>query len=604
MSRLLALLALAAALVAPAALHARDIVIEDFAVTAEVRPDGDVQVTEILRVRFTGSWNGIFRDLSLRHHTAEGRRERLDVRDVRITDETGRALEFHREGDRWTRRWRIRVPGAEDAVRTVVIRYRVENAVRFFRTDSLTVDELYWNVTGNQWEVPIEQVRARFVLPPGAEVVRAAAYTGYAGADEDEAEVAAAGNEVNVRTREPFAPGEGLTVGVAWPTGFVPAPTARDRAAGAAWRLSPLLLPFLVLLAAHRAWRRRGRDPEARAIAVQYEPPQGLSPAELGTLVDHDVEMHDVTAILVDLAVRGHVDIEETEEKKLLGLVKSTEYTFHVRKPNGGWKDLEPYEEKFLSALWSYGSSEPAPAWTTRVPAGAGADVPRGDDGTRWKAVAMDDLKNRFYKDLPEIKDAVYDRLVARGFYVHRPDRVKGAWLAISIVVLMAGIGAAIWVGESGLLGLTPGPVAVGGVAAAIIAFVYGRLMPARTVPGARAREAALGFREWLARVEEPRFRATITSPELFETYLPHAMAFRVEGRWSKAFEGMLREPPRWYHGGTYHGGGFSPSGFAGEMRGISSSAGAAMASSPSSSGSGGGGSSGGGSGGGGGGGW
>jgi len=138
-----------------------------------------------------------------------------------------------------------------------------------------------------------------------------------------------------------------------------------------------------------------------------------------------------------------------------------------------------------------------------------------------------------------------------------------------------------------------------GGAVSAIVIFIFSRIMPARTPAGARAREAALGFREFLSRVESDRYRRMITSPETFERFLPYAMAFGVEERWASAFEDLYREPPQWYRGsGT---GPFRATGFSSRMSAMSSTAGSTMSSSPSSSGSGGGGSSGGGSGGGGG---
>jgi uncharacterized membrane protein len=134
-----------------------------------------------------------------------------------------------------------------------------------------------------------------------------------------------------------------------------------------------------------------------------------------------------------------------------------------------------------------------------------------------------------------------------------------------------------------------------------VVVLVFSQIMPARTVPGARAREATLGFKEFLSRVESERYKKMITSPEMFERYLPFAMAFGVGDKWARAFEDIYREPPNWYVGGQGH---FSAINFASSINNMSSVAASSMSSSPSSSGSGGGGSSGGGSGGGGGGGF
>jgi uncharacterized membrane protein len=122
--------------------------------------------------------------------------------------------------------------------------------------------------------------------------------------------------------------------------------------------------------------------------------------------------------------------------------------------------------------------------------------------------------------------------------------------------------------------------------------------MPARTIAGARAREATLGFKEFLGRVEEERYKKMITSPEMFERFLSYAMAFGVADKWAKAFQDIYREPPTWYSGGT---GQFNAISFASSISDMSSAAASSMSSSPGSSGSSGGGSSGGGSGGGGG---
>ena len=121
--------------------------------------------------------------------------------------------------------------------------------------------------------------------------------------------------------------------------------------------------------------------------------------------------------------------------------------------------------------------------------------------------------------------------------------------------------------------------------------------MVARTTEGARAREAALGFKEFLSRVEEDRYKRMITSPDLFEKYLPYAMAFGVEEKWANAFKDIYRDPPNWYTGT----GQFDAVSFGHTISSMSNAAASSMSSSPSSSGSGGGGSSGGGSGGGGG---
>jgi uncharacterized membrane protein YgcG len=603
---LLWLFAAAVGTIHPSLLTAqRTLVIERLESELRVDPAGDLHVTETLRPRFQGSWNGIYRDVSLEHETAEGRRERLDLDLVSITDGEGNALRYETPGQgRWTRRFQVWVPGARDATRTVVIRYVVHNGLRFFEADSEVgpLDELYWNVTGNDWEVPIEAAVATVLLPEGVTPTQSAGYTGPAGSTETAVRVETRENRVTFTATRRLGPGEGLTVATGWPPGAVarPSPVSGVTRGFALWW--PLSFPFLAFFLAFRQWKRTGRDPEARAIPVQWEPPEGLGPAEVGTLVDHKAEMHDITATLVDLAVRGYVHIEQLETKAL-GIFSQTEYRFHLKKPRGDWGELNTHEMRYLSGVFKHaGGAEGIPTGGDGSPPDTESEAAASGagEGPTYGTVDLSDLKNEFYKDLKGIRKALYEQLIQKGHYERDPERAKAPWLVGGLLLLAASIGLAIWVSDAGALAVQPLAVAVGGGLSGLVFLTFGQIMPARTVPGARAREWALGFKEFLERVEEDRFQRMITSPEMFERYLAFAMAFQVESKWARAFEDMYTEPPRWYTGP--HGAAFHASSFTSDLSAMSSAASSTMSSSPS--GSGGGGSSGGGSGGGGGGGF
>jgi uncharacterized membrane protein len=313
-------------------------------------------------------------------------------------------------------------------------------------------------------------------------------------------------------------------------------------------------------------------DPRGRPIAVQYEPPRDMTAAEAGTLLDNSADMRDITATLVDLAVKGYLRIEERQNPKLFGLFGvSTSYTFHRLKPG---EELAPHERAVFDGIF----------------------VGEGDD------VSLDELKDKFYKQLAPIRDAVYDRLTASGYYKNRPDKVKQKWIGLGVAAgLIVGVGGTYL---SKALLFTPLPFIVAGVLSAAIVLVFAQIMPARTEPGARALEQVLGFEEFLRRVESEHLkRVIIGHPELFDKFLPYAMAFGVEKQFARAFEGIYTEPPRWYVGPSVMN--FNVSHFSSSMSHLTTAAGTTMASSPRSSGGsgfGGGGGSGGGGGGGGGG--
>ncbi|MBW3553968.1 MAG: DUF2207 domain-containing protein [Gemmatimonadetes bacterium] len=622
----------------PTALVAqRSVIMEELSSEIRVRSDGDIVVTETLRARFSGTWNGIERWLELRPPSDYGQSHLLRAVIVGATDEAGGSLriEEHRV-DADSRRIQVWVPNATDRVATVVLTYRIGDALGFFEPDSatgLTMDELYWQVTGTDWDVPILNASARVFLPGGAQPVQAAGYVGGASSAR-QVPVRFEEGAVSVSAGERLDPGEGLTVAVGWPAGAVTRPgsalgVARAQSGGggvvgpgagrptsvlesiratsprALW---PLLLPFAVFWVAYRAWARRGRDPSERAIAVQWEPPADLTPAEVGTLVDHDAGMRDIIPTLVDLAVRGVVVIEEREKGGLLSFGK--DYAFHLAKPSREWSALSDHEVAFLNGLFDPVTRREALGAVARRSGalGALADTLTGAPASQGAppgavdSVLLSELKNEFYKSVPGIKSAVYQSLVLKGYYLRRPDRVRNRWLAFAFMALVVAFGGTpILVAEA--TGGAPTAIAMGVAAglSAMILGIFAFLMPARTEKGARARESALGFKRFLERVESPRYRRMIRSPEQFEQYLPFAMAFGCEETWARAFDGLITEPPDWYRG---RHGAFRPTAFASDLGTLSTTARSTLSSSPSSSGSGGGGSVGGGGGGGGGGGF
>src|SRR5262249_43975931 len=152
------------------------------------------------RARFSGAWNGIYRTIPIAYRTPRGFAYRLVLDPVAGTDADGHPLRWEAEIDRHYRKFKFWIPHAHDAARPGVLRYRVRNAVRFFEDH----DELYWNVTGDEWDVPIQHASARISLPPGASGIRAAAFTGVYGSRATDADVETADDGVVIRMRRPL----------------------------------------------------------------------------------------------------------------------------------------------------------------------------------------------------------------------------------------------------------------------------------------------------------------------------------------------------------------------------------------------------------------
>jgi len=542
--------------------------IERFDARIHVNRDASIDVTETITARFVGSWNGLYRMVPVDYHTLQGLNWRLGVSLQSARDDAGRDLRTETSRVRQYIKYKIWIPGAQNTGRTIVLRYHATNGLRFFDEH----DELYWNVTGDEWDVPIGAAAATIELPQSTPGIRAVAFNGVYGSRAQDATVTIGGDTVRVVMPHALGYHEGLTAVVGWNKGVVLAPTATARALATLRSNWPLFLPVPVLLLGLVAWRRSGVDPRGRPIAVQYEPPRAMTAAEAGTLLDNSADMRDITATLVDLAVKGYLRIEEQQVAKLFGFLGGgTTYNFHRLKTG---EELAPHEEAVFSGIFSE----------------------RGDD------VSLDELKDQFYKQLPSIRDAIFDGLTATGYYKSRPDKVRQKWMGLGVAVgLVVGVGGAYL---SKALLFTPLPFIAAGVVSALILIFFAQIMPARTEPGARALEQVLGFEEFLRRVESENLkRVIIGHPELFDKFLPFAMAFGVEKQFARAFEGIYTEPPRWYVGPSVMN--FNVTHFSTSMSHLTTVAATTMSSSPRSSGGsgfGGGGGSGGGGGGGGGG--
>ena len=417
MKRLLAVLILVLAVVLMAALSAgaRSLEIVNFDAKIEVHPDASITVTESIDFQFRGSWKGVFRKVPIRYRTPLGFNYSLRVDEEGAFDTDGSPLEVKVSNTGHYRQIKAWVPGANDATRRVVFKYRVHNGLQFFDDH----DELYWNVTGDEWDFPIQAASATITLPSAASGVRAAAYSGAFGSRENHADVQIMGHQIQFEMQRGLSFREGLTAVVGWEKGLIDEPGWTDKVAEFIRSNRLFAIPVFVFLMMFRIWYTRGRDPRLNPIMVRYEPPDGLTPAEAGTLIDNSADMRDITSTIVDLAVKGYITIEDTEEAQLFGLFKVKEYIFHLKIPGHQWGELRKHERTLLNAMF--------------------LDEARS-------TVKLSDLENSFYRDLPDIREHIFDQLLAHKYYRKRPDMQKGIYVVLGIVLgtLIMGFGAVI----------------------------------------------------------------------------------------------------------------------------------------------------------------
>ncbi len=549
--------------------------IRSFDALLELSESGAFGVTETLRYDFGDARrHGIYRDIPVRYGRGRAPDYRVAIDVEAVTDEAGRDLPYRtsREG----RNLRIRI-GEPDRVvsglRTYRIRYRVERGILFFANR----DELYWNVTGTDWNVPVDRAVAELRLPAGAAdtEIELACFTGPMGSVESACAGTPRGDAVRFASTRALASREGLSVVVGLPKGVLREPTALERfAARAREYLSAwLLLPLATLSGMYAAWRAWGRDPRVlHAIPVRYEPPEGMRPAEVGTVHDESADVDDLTSTLLDLAVRGHLEIEEVEGSGFLFL-SSRDYV--LRRTGADPAELVRHERALMDALF---------------------------DGGRT-SVLVSELRNRFYAKLPDVRDALYARVVREdGLFPTSPRRVRRRWaqlgagIAVLSVTLIFGLKAPF---EPAAAAALCGGILLG----------FARFMPRRTRKGRDAFEHILGFKEFLERVDADRLeRSGGRSAGRFERILPYAVVLGAADQWAGAFRDIYTQPPAWFRSHRYDGR-FHTRAFVEDLGSCLRTTGSTMTSTPRSRGSGssgfgGGGFSGGGFGGGGGGSW
>jgi uncharacterized membrane protein YgcG len=598
------------ALLVPLPLAAREIIIQHFDEQVIISPDGTIEVTEAIEAQFIGSnWHGIYRAIPVEYITPAGLTYTLLLEALSVTDDTGQPLKYEQSRQGRNTKFKIYVPNPDNATRTVILRYRVLNALTFFDDH----DELYWNVTGNEWEATIEHASAKISLPAGVTGLHASSYSGPFGSRVEDAEVESRSNSVEFRSTHSLEFHEGLTAVVGWDKGFVHEPTASQKILFILRSNWPIYIPVGVFILMFYWWWTSARDPERDAITVQYEPPDNLTPAECGTLVDAKVAMSDITATLVDLAVKGYLIIECQDQNLQLGIMK--DYILHLKKPSGDWNELKPHEQQMLRGIFvpenpalmllarlqdvsknlppafaqitgamAMSAAQQYPA----IPAQYAAAVSEASHATSelenvpLPKVALSDLQNRFSLHLPIIRNYIFDALRKNGYYLRRPDQHKQGIVVLGFLVgfLMLLLGNVL----ASMTATAPLPWIVAAVVSGIIIAVFGMFMTAgRTVAGARAYAKVLGFEEFLGRVEKDQIERLEKTPELFEKYLPYAMALRVEKKWVQVFSSIGVQPPQWYQGAS--GSSFQPSLFVNDLNVMSSHAGSVMTSTPRSSG-------------------
>lgn len=556
------------AIALPPLAHAE--VIRSFDADIQIAPDGSFTVSETIAYDFEDATrHGIFRTIPTDHpqeSTSLLKTRYVDIALQNVTiDGGGVPYEVTSGGGEF----KVKIGDPDETItglHTYEITYQVFGGLSYYE-DGTT--EFYWNVTGSEWDIPIERAVAHVTAPAGALAAEAACYAGAVGATKRCSTETSATSTMFTATS--LTPGEGLTVAQALDASFVAKQILERYAFLIFWIIGGIAW-FAVL--AGMLYRHITANRRNRTVIAQYEPYEDFKPMYTGLLFDGKIDPHDITASIIYLAEQGFFKIKKTDRTAFF-LFTVDDYEIELRRP---YEEIDTtFGKKVFTLLFN-----------SNAPVGS---------VVRLSDLRTDRSKQKEnYKMLTELKRAAHKDLVARGFYEHSYRKLISISLGTTGTVFVLGVITVLLGGDPVSTILTAVGIVIGTTIA--LSLAYRR----RTRKGYDARNHLRGFKEFLSVTDKERFKfhnAPAKSPEQFMQYLPYAIAFGVEKEWAKVFDDITIPEPEWYESGGH--GAFSATNLTNSIGAFSTSFVQSSGSSPASSG---GGFSGGGAGGGGGGSW
>jgi uncharacterized membrane protein YgcG len=490
---------------------------------------GSMLIKERIDVTFQTPKHGILRQIPNKYNTAVFSPDTdLMVSVQSVLDETGKPYPYTEYYENNNKILKI---GDPDKTITGAyqynIEYTVQNAIRFFSSH----DELFWDINGTESGVAHGKVSARFIIDEELldNYTDIKCYTGIYGLSGDDCSIEInEDREVIANSSRVFSPFENLSVVIGFERDTFIRPSWWEQYSSVIMRHAGIvLIPVPILVIMYVIWDRRGRDIKSRkVVVVQFDPPNGLTPAEVGTLSDYTVDNKDVTSTIIDLAIRGYLKLIDTTKRDSS---KNRKYTIELMKDD--LSELSEHEKLLLNGLFS--------------------QIKKG------RKVEVKALKNEFYQTIDKIKNQLYEHMTEHQYFSANPHTAKTGFMVFGSVLIVLGL---ITIGptEARVLGWSLGL----SIAGCIFAF-FGLIMPKRTLKGYEAMEHIRGLKKYMEVAEEDRI-AMMQSPdsqyigdvmaeeftvELYEKLLPYALVLGVEKEWGDKFKDIYTQPPDWYQG-------------------------------------------------------
>jgi uncharacterized membrane protein len=532
-------------------------VIKNFDVNINIQKDGSLLVTEKIVYDFgTNQRHGIFRKIPLT--SVNGPKLKIEVLEVK--DESGKPYKYTTSITNNILKIKIGYPNIfVTGSKTYIITYQVYNSIRTFENH----DELYWNVTGNEWPVVIQNANVSVTLPDSSLTnVRIDCFTGPYGSTQKNCTFNRSDSNVNYSITQPLDINEGLTIVLGIPSGYIHKTynTSKLNSDSIIFYLLIFIVSSLVIvfskviknLIERVTWRTKPKpvipkELKGKPITIEYNPPDNLTPIDIGTILDRRVDITDISSIIIDLAVKGYLKIRYIVQP-IPFLPDKKDFEF-IKLKDG--TDLTHPAYKITFEL----------LFSNRDRAKL-SDLKQENDSQFYIKKIQKDTEEHLYREgyfdraardkakklenyLSTITVILWIGYIVGIISIEKISELKmvpkffstvfaSVFLVLTIIVLLSLIGF---------------PISL-----FIMLFKLFKLDHKLTPKGLSVLIKILGFREFLKLTEKDKLEllnAPELQPEMFEKFLPYAMVLGVEDKWAQRFENIYNTIPKWYEDAT-----------------------------------------------------
>jgi len=479
--------------------------ISNYDVNILVNKDASLDITENISVHFDISSHGIYRMIPYKYKLNKlpagqekadrqleaGGYTRLIIENINVRgwDFTTRKTNGYQE---------IKIGSSDkmvDGDQEYTISYRVLNAINFFKDRS----EFYFNLIGDQWNVPINKVNFKVQLY--TPLSQAPAYfiaTGVIGSQENHTTSTWSYNQtLTGNTTEPLTNFQGVTLGNSFPKDYLIKQDYTIRGIKWLWMIPIVFFCMLYI------WKRWGKD-DPVTITTEFYPPKDVSPSICGYVIDDSLDKRDLTALVPYWGANGYIKVSEKG--------KDFEFTKVKDLPDTAMS----FEKTMFDGIFGFGNP-----------------------------VLLSALKNSFYTTMNSAKSQLEAEVDKRHYYEKGSRGLAAFFVLLGLVLLVYGGYRLIayWGDEPYWF-----PIAM--MASGIITMIFGSKMAKKTSEGNELYVKLAGFKEFITKVEKARLELFLKQdPNYFDTVLPFAIVFDVADKWKDKLKDLDIPPPTWYAG-------------------------------------------------------